>query len=360
MEGEPQERPATADIEPYLQVGRVLTVHFNPARKDTPRYRSCLRGWHRGGFILLERPQVAGHPLELAAEKPCIVRFVADGMACGFSTTIIEGIVRARAPILACHWPRAVEIRPLRAHQRAHVVLPALYRYGNHAPIPVEIVDISAGGCQLATKTGLPSGSPGWLTFTLPNGVSIEGTEVFIRSAKPTGADAHTYGCAFGRMPPANKAHIERFTESTASSEEMSTADGLRVLIFEPHAVEGSTLVAELGRLHIRALAEPGLVDTLYRLRSARPTALLIRGDGCVPPLPELCRIVHETEGLVDLPIYAYGALSIDQAGAQAAGLAGVLPGKTEPGPVAAWLNEQLHVHGDEHERSTDSTATPT
>lgn len=357
MEGEPQDRPAVADIEPYLQVGRVLTVHFNPARKDTPRYRSCLRGWHRGGFVLLERPQVSGHPLELAAEKPCIVRFVANGMACGFSTTVIDGIVRARSPILACHWPRAVEILPLRAHERALVTLPAVYRYGSHAPVAVEIVDISVGGCLLVSEAGLPSGSPGWLTFTLPNGVAIEGAELFIRSAKANGGHSHTYGCAFGRMPQANKVNLERFVDGLASADEAGAAEGPRVLIFEPHAVEGATLVAELGRLHIRALAEQGLVDTLYRLRTARPNALLIRGDGCVPPLPELCRVVHETEGLADLPIYAYGALPFDEAAAQAAGLAGVLPGKTEPGPVATWLSGQLRVGTDKHGQRTNTPA---
>jgi c-di-GMP-binding flagellar brake protein YcgR len=292
-------------IENHLEVGAVAVLSFDVENKNATRYKSTIRGWTRGGYIVLDMPSANDKPFRLSHMQPCVARFVVKGRACGFDSKVLEGQGAAQ-PYLHLAWPEKVEIIQMRRYERIDVACPCVINLASGDLLHGAVRDLSAGGCRMEAKVGLRVDERFLLTFSLPDGRRVEDVPTQVRNARRLEHQA-LYGCQFLDLPDIVRDDIEFYITAKLEQLRSGTLAGSHVLIADSVIERAWPIHEAIESFGFYAFTTAGVLDLFYRLRFAPPAVLLISADQRDAHVADLIRIIHAASGFEKMPIIVYG-----------------------------------------------------
>src|SRR5690606_31216752 len=177
-----------------LRVGGQTFLEVTNERRQTRRAKTKVRGWVKGEYILMDLPAAPDEASCILKGAACVVRFVHEGAACGFSSKILDWCDMG-LPFFRIDWPENIKVLHVRKHARIPVHLPSTFSFPDGEDIGT-IHDLSNGGCALLAKRFPKDGTPLRLTFTLPDGAPIKNLRATVRRSRPHGSEVFI-GCCF-------------------------------------------------------------------------------------------------------------------------------------------------------------------
>lgn len=295
------------NTEAFFEVDAPAIMELEPERKSGARYRTPIRGWRRGVYVLLDLSEVSELSKRLERGQTVAVRFVAQGRACAFVSTVRDWQSSRLFPHLQLNWPDDVEYVAVRQYERVPVRMPCTVGMPGEHEAEGVVRDVSRGGCsvELPEDSEIERGAELEVSFDLPDGARVEAVRSFVRNIRPE-AGAVIMGCCFGESLDKNTAaDIEFFVTSTLERLRASPPSTQRILVLAPkHRSEESSIVAleNLG-FELQVAQEP--VDAFFQLRLNRPAAFVAAAEGVLPGV-EVCRLVRENRALTNLPIVVF------------------------------------------------------
>lgn len=296
------------DIERFLEVGSILILHTDPNRKDGPRHKTVLRGWRRGGHLLLDRPKTdMGMFVALQEGQTCVFRFLYQGLACAFDAMILDWDTRRSNPYLRVQYPQEIQYLQFRKFERVQVQCEAAVTYPAGTRATAEVRDVSIGGCGLFVAAAPPEDMKRVvLSFTLPDGVQVEAVRAVVRSARPI-QGGYLLGLEFESDQERVQDDISFFVSTTLSREKAGGMPVSPVLILDNDANETARLRRNLERQNIDVFAAATSIDGICRLRTVNPRVLLVSGAMTDFPAADLCRLVIDSGEFKQLHVLVYG-----------------------------------------------------
>ncbi len=312
-------------VEQFLKVGEPVYFHSSPNGEGSFRTKTCIRGWQEDHSIMLDLPVAENdRPLFLRKEQSCIVRFLHEGEACGFSTQVIDWDTSRSATWMRVRWPGGVETVGVRKHERIETKVPCKVTREDSTQLDGHIADLSAGGCCIYVPVSVPVSSIIMISFELPDGTRVENKRAVVRNCKKR-KNEMSVGCQF----------LDKDTGEDVSYFVSSAIDRIRTVIGQPQkqilVLETKAEIVEGLRMAIDALdydvvAPNGIVDCFYRLRMSRPRMLMLSYHHEELNCLDICRIIRKTRGLESLPIFVYGGPDELKDDAKKAGATSYLP----------------------------------
>ncbi|HOZ45527.1 MAG TPA: PilZ domain-containing protein [Candidatus Hydrogenedentes bacterium] len=293
------------DLENYLAVGQVMVFHPEPDQPSAHRLRTILRGWDKGFYLALDRPKLDNRFLALREQQRCIIRFLYEGMACGFDTYVQDWETEKGRPQFRVAWPDHFKMASIRKHERVQLSLPATIDMGQSEHIPAELIDLSLGGCGILVNRPVKVGSAMRISLDLPDGTSIHQMKAVARSVR-TDTKGTFVGCSFEPGQEVLLSDIRFYVFALLGR--MRGEDSLpqSVLVMEPEPGERQGIGAMLEEGGYQVIQSSGIVDGFFRLRLAQPMAFVLDCDQGELPWTEICRVVKNTRGFEKLPIFLY------------------------------------------------------
>ena len=291
------------EIERYLVVGSAALLHSQTPSKHSSRYKTVMRGWCQNAYIMFDLP--SGEDALMGKNQPCVIRFVANGEACGFHGRILFWGNQIN-PFFRVAWPQRLEIMTVRKHERLELRVPCVVSGPENSEHEGEVRDISTGGLGVCLPKLFPVGTLLSVSFSLPDGGVIEGIGCTVRNAK-TDAGGTYHGCQFRGGHETAKADIEFFVSTTLERVGICELSTQRVLFVDQNLDELGVIREVLEKQNIEVIVVSNIVDAFFRLRLASPGVLLVNHN--LSPIPGLmvCRIVKDTRGLRSMPVFLYG-----------------------------------------------------
>jgi len=134
-----------------IDVGTSMQLAF-----ETVRYRlkSEFVGMIHHAFLIVTMPPSKSVPNATTIYSKgtkTIIRFVYQGIAYGFSTTISRALYKP-AKVLFLDYPKDIEIYQLRNHERVLCLLPVSLELTKDETVSGHVTDISKEGCQFSAE----------------------------------------------------------------------------------------------------------------------------------------------------------------------------------------------------------------
>jgi len=326
------------NVEHYLAVGTLVILNI----EDRARYRTVLRGWQPGQYLILDSPMIGEGPVFLRRGQPCVLRFVAQGAACGISSIVVER-ASIEVPLLRIRWPEQIEVVRVRRHERIELMLPCRIICEDDAEMVGELSDLSVGGCKIYSKTTLPENSLVRLSFVLPDGSAIERAKVEVRSIAKVGRGG-LHGCRFLGDDDRVSNDIEFFVSATLQRLRAPGNVSQRALILGPSSsIEIDGLRDALEEAGCGVTTASGAVNGFFRVRMMPPSVVVVSEDLGEITGSAFCRVLKNTPAFRSLPVFVYGGdVTSARQAALAAGAAGYLPDIHDVEAVAQELMRHL------------------
>jgi len=307
-------------FESALRVGTTVIFSQEEVNPQGERWRTVIRGWRRGDYILLElAPGQKTMPI-LRQNHKCELRFVSRGSAQGIESMPIDAGAGAYRSYFRVEWPQRVSSVGMRKSARIQTELPCHMEYDDNIEQDGQVLDLSALGCQLQAEEPVTIGHEVKLTFTLPDGTEINQLKAIVRNTSYSRSHA-IMGCQFMHEDTAVSHSISLCVATTIDRLRGTPPNRHRIVIVEPQPGEEVESLAEtLRQKYYEVLVVADVVDAAFLARISRPAAVLARAD--MPGLagPALCRLFRQKTVLKDLPFFTYGTGS---AQAEDAGISG-------------------------------------
>lgn len=313
------------DLAEHLVVGLVATIH--PAGRTDPvhRYLTVIRGWRKDAFITLDLPIVSARFIPVKKDLHCVVRFFANGRACGFDARVLSVNPSIENPYLQVTWPDQFESVAVRRFERIPTHIAGTIAFEGVGDRRCEIVDLSAGGCRVVTDADVGPVKQVRLSFALPDATWLEDVKAIVRNIKKL-ADAVALGCEFEKEENLARTSSAFYVSTTLERLRAADAPNRRLLVIEKDPAVVDVIRTALEPKGYEIVSAPNMVDGFYRLRMLPPRALLINHDLKELPPIEVCKLVRESSGFQKLPIFVYGGEDADlQRRARDLGLTGYI-----------------------------------
>jgi ActR/RegA family two-component response regulator len=297
---------AEHDVEAFFHVGRAVVLHSLRTLGEEGRVRTFMRGWQRGAYLLLDVPRNVGHAANLRVDEICVLRFLADGDACGCNSVIEDLGTGSHFSFVRVRWPETVSCVRVRKHERVHLHAPCDVILDNDRTIQGELLDISAGGCKIGLPHTLPKNDRVSLSFMLPDGSDIKDLTAIV-CASAEGTEGAWVGCEYHDPDGPTLYDIEFFVATTIARLRAERPGPNQVLIMEPDAGKVNDLRIGLKSAGYEVTLAPGPVDGFFWLRLATPSILIAAADQQVINGADVVKIVKSTRQFRNLPIIVYG-----------------------------------------------------
>ena len=308
------------DLSEYLAVEDVAVLHLNLSLQWSPRYKAVVRGWYKPYYIIMDRPKFGGRLVHLQKNDSCVVRFLSEGKACGFNSTVMDFDNRVIGPTCLITWPKNIETLTFRRFKRLKVFAPCQFSI-NNAVHEGEVQDVSVSGCRVITPAQIAENSQIELTFTLPDGVPIEKIQATVRNVQCK--DGITLaGCEFTEGQQHLQSDIA-FLTSTLLQRTGSGANARRVLIMDEDEARSAQLSKVFETRGWLVFTTSNSIEGLLRLRMIVPNALLISDSQKDLPGMQLLSLLKTTRGMETVPVFIYGGEESCRVPALTAGAAG-------------------------------------
>ena len=308
------------DLSEYLAVDEVAVLHLNLTAQWSPRYKAVVRGWCKPYYIIMDRPKYGGRLVHMQKNDSCVVRFLSEGKACGFNSTVMDFDNRVVGPTCLITWPQHIEVLTFRKYKRVKVFAPCQFSLEN-AVLDGEVQDVSVSGCRVLTSAKIMENARIDLTFTLPDGVPIEKIHAIVRNVQYREGTS-LLGCEFAE----GQQHLQSDIAFLAGSLLQRTAGGenvSRVLIVDENDARAMQLRKVFEARGWLAFTTSNSIEGLLRLRMIVPNALLISDNQKDLPGLQLLSLLQSTRGMEAVPVFIYGGEEPHRVPALAAGAAG-------------------------------------
>lgn len=293
------------EVEPFLAVGRTVMFQLKVTKQISSRYRTAIRGWQRGKYIMLDTVIVSDTAVMTGINEICILRFMHEGQVCAFESQVIDSIAGKR-PYFRVAWPRDLEQVSVRRHERVRVSLPCTLERAGAESVEAEVRDMSAGGCCVESRVPFEKDQELRLTCVLPDGVRVDRLRVLVRACNLSDR-RYVLGLQYKPVREDDLQDLEFFVSSVL--ERMRGMDGgaCRVLFVGADSVDLVKMRSRMENLGYEVIAADGVVDAFYRLRLMPPQAVFINHEQSELAGTEICRVIRNARGLDTLPVFMYG-----------------------------------------------------
>lgn len=194
-------------------VGLTLSIEM-PKNRNYVTTR--LVGWEKDAYIVTRYPYVNEKPINLKSKSNCIIRFVKDGTAYGFTAEVLS-LQFHPAPLIFFKYPANIESMPFRGSKRFKSNISArleILGVENAVCADATMIDISESGCcvSISSKDHIKFeiGSKCYLTFMIID-KSLE-IDCLIRNFNE-GKVNSIIGLEFTDLTPAGKEVISFFID---------------------------------------------------------------------------------------------------------------------------------------------------
>jgi len=314
------------DIESMLEVGMPCMCHTDMRRPHGSFHKAILRGWHSGSYLIMELLTTDDIGIYLPNGQNCLLKFRREGDTWSFEASVQDNWVERYSYHFRLSWPNTVKRIVTRKHDRIEAVMPCNVVLEDGAWLKGQIRDIGAGGCRLCLKTPPGNGSAIHISFTMPDGTTLEDVKSIVRTTTPFGKGAFI-GCQFDEAEAGVKQNVELYVATQLEQQRTRKRNCKRVLVIERDPKLAASLQQALERRSFDVVCTNGVVEGFSLLRTMLPSVLMVNYDHGQLPGPEVCRVVHATPGFRNLPIFLYGRDSDEQKNqALEAGAAGYIP----------------------------------
>ena len=324
------------EVEPFLKVGTVVVFHLDPSREWGPRFRTVIRGWENPAYIILDRPRENERLVPMRKGMPCVVRLLRDGEACAFSSAVLDWEDKRGCCWCRIAWPDSALVVAFRRDMRTRVSLPCMIVMNEGGSVAGTICDLSIGGLSIKTEAALRFGSEIGVSFTLPGEVLIVDAQAIVRSTRRNEQEEMIAGCEFSPGQNRLQSEIALFETVTLARNSDETPPPARVLIIDPNALNGESLIDEFRKWGCQAFTASNTVEAFSRLYVLRPRVVVVNQRN--PDLPglEIFRLIRANHAFASTPVFLYGAEGSDATQeAMQAGVRGCFPECETPADIA-------------------------
>ena len=310
------------NIEELLEVGRAAVVHMGPKKMEAARHRTTIRGWLAGKYVIFDVPMIKGQRLMMRRHQDCVVRFVYKGKACGFEGTVFD-IGSAKNLQFQITWPSFIEVLTVRKHERVETLLPCVALAANGDRVEGDISDLSLSGCAISMKHLPKEGDLLHLAFRLPSGAELPDVPCKVKNIRQ-GRGGFVVGCAFHTCPREVMDDIQFYVSGVLDERRGVDSTSDTLLIFDQGAAAATAVKKVLEKNGYDVIIASGAVEAFFRLRSTPPRAVLVHYARTDLNALDVARVIKETPGCEDLPVFIYGGKDEDyEEAARNAGAAG-------------------------------------
>jgi hypothetical protein len=333
--------PTLESIESYLKVGQSIIFYPEAHRQNGARHEVAVRGWQKGGYILLEMVPLPTRSVLFRENAECSLRFLKDGVACSMSATIMDWQVSRKKPTFTVSWPNSVRTAAVRRNERVDIQIPCVLSFED-GQVDAKLQDISIGGCGAISPRPAERESSLVASMTLPDGVYIDRAPLVVRNVREIRANRYYLGCMLDNAPAAIRGNIEFYVTTTLLRARGMAVGAPTLLFVDPDIDDNLGIFQELRdqgfEVHIRS----NLIDGLSFARLRLPAVLLLHYDWKSATVLDFFHFIHSSPALQHVPSVVYGAPEDAHAALLEAGAAGCHADL----PDAATIIAQAGVHG--------------
>jgi c-di-GMP-binding flagellar brake protein YcgR/CheY-like chemotaxis protein len=325
-----------SSLHGLLSVGCPVIVDPSVRALESQRFPAYVRGWQDGEYILFDTPVDRAKVDLLQQGAMCVMRFMAEGQACAFSSTVLDRGSGAYFAFFRVRWPQQFQAVAVRKHSRLSLELPCTV-HGGDADAEATILDLSMGGVGIRMPAGVPCPDAFHVTFALPDG-AVMNRVAAVRCSQRNEASATVYGCAFESITDLQRADLEFFLATATGQLRREGEGGPWVLVIDPNPSWSALLKGPLRTRDIRVVTALNGVHGCARLAQTVPLAVLVAAaqDGCSGL--DVVRVLARTLQAAECPLFLYGSDGSNaadfEARAREAGSDGYFPSTSNPGPL--------------------------
>lgn len=344
---------AVQDLEANIDVGLLTFLDLNPRGRSPVRHKTILRGWDANESLLLEKS--AGRELFIArVGHTCVVRFMRDGAAWAFYTTVTDVTTGRSGYLVRVAWPEECYRVSLRRHERIKVAAPCIVHAPGGSEAHATLLDLSAGGCCFSSSEDIETVAGMTISFMLPDGLVVEEEPIIIRNRRADDTGVFKFGCEFTNVAAGDHSGIGLYV-SKALAQQREGA-GNYILLVSQTAADAEALHPLCIESDCSISVASSILDACHQIRASRPTIVLINEKQRIASASILCDIIRGAPGYEALPIGIYGGSELD---IQPQGNAILwLPSLASPAPLRSFL-DALGGEGAVHANTGVSSERP-
>ena len=305
------------ELAAILRVGQQALIHFGGRESDAPRYSTIFRGWVNRAYIMADTPMADGKPIPIVLGAPCVVRFLADGTACGFSANIVHA--KRNEIIFRIGWPNDVEYVVVRKHERVRTAIRCSVGGTAHGVQTAELVDLSVGGCRVNLTVPVEQGASIVLSMETAPGKTLGPLKAIVRSTLVRGA-GYSLGCQFESVNETVRLELENLVAMRMQSLRADAGTLPCTLVVATDAALVDAVKRTLTGLNWEVIVTSSVIDAFHCLRSSHVHALLAECGLTDLSGAEICRVVRATKEFENLPVILCNGVPNDEAAARAVG----------------------------------------
>lgn len=297
------------DVERHLVVGRQMVFQSNPYSKFSPRFLTVLRGWRKSEYLLIDRPMTNGRLGLIRENQECVLRYVFNGRACAFDSTVLDWDARPHNSYCRISWPRQLSVVQFRRGERFAANLPCTVMAGE-LEYEGELADISVCGCCLNSPAEAAIKETLLITFKLPDGTPVEKVCSEVKTARLE-RGRYILGCEFLEGQPTVENDVAFYVINCLGRGRTATIAASakpRVLIISENPLKTMPLKVSLESQGAEVLVSPYTVEGLYRMRMINPLAVVVDQSQSDLPGFQTARMLRATRGMENLAIFLINA----------------------------------------------------
>ncbi len=339
------------EVERYFEVGRAVVLQSKRIQGEEGRVRTFVRGWQRGAYLLLDVPRKEVGNASLRVNDPCVLRFLAEGDACGCNAEVEDLGTGSHFSYIRVTWPRDVSCVRVRKYERVHVHTSCSVRLDNDKTIEGELVDLSAGGCKVRVPHILPKGDRIVMSFCLPDGSAVDEI-VAVVCASAEDSEGAWVGCEYHDPEEGAIYDIEFFVAATLARLRAEPPESPHVLVIEPDLSKVNDLRIGLKSAGYEVILAPGPVDGFFWLRLSTPSVLVASAEQQVISGADIVGIIKTTRQFKNLPVIVYGGDATIGKRAMEAGAAFHVPSAADVQKITGAVKELIEKNARKPEET--------
>lgn len=298
--------PDDNSLSEFLEVGNMALFQVGLQPGAAASHRTNILGWHPGSYIFLERPRTRDRFLPMTEGMACVIRFVREGAACGFVSSVMDWSNFDADSWCRVAWPEEIHSVGFRRHQRVETNISCTLVAGDGKPVNGDIRDISVGGCRIVTSLAIEREASVRVSFILPGCGPLQDIEAVVRRID-TNADGRFIGCEFAEGQNHVASEIAFFVTCKRSGADGLTSDRPRVLVMDQNHVNRGLLWRAFNERGYEVITANSAFEGIFRLQLIKPAGLIVSRQ-----LPEMtgldvCQLVRANGSFQSLPIVLYG-----------------------------------------------------
>ena len=291
-------------LTPFLRAGNTLIVEIHQSRVTRKRVVSTLRSWRENSNLTIDRPVEDEHLLPLSFGAACVVRFVYEGTAYAFESSILDWDTGKTPPGCRIAWPDSVQTKTFRKHERVKLSGSCTVEWDDGHSTTAAFCDISLGGCGLSMAERATPGEDIKLEFMLPTSDAVNRVRATIRNARPRKRGGFLVGCQFS---PAQEQVLTGvgLLVSDYLHRDHPGGEAMDIVIIDKNTAHARPMWEMFRTLGCEAVVIGSVDEGIAHIQAKPPVAVLVNqkmtDDGA-----DVNRVVHAREGGV--PVFLYGA----------------------------------------------------